>query len=69
MLIYKSDYYIYYIHPLMLIIFCAINLLFLALPTVGELAGRSSPVAVCRTSAMRLDARIWIWLIKNTRSN
>jgi hypothetical protein len=32
--------------------------------TIGELAGRSSPIG--RSYPARADARIWIWLMKNT---
>jgi len=32
---------------------------------VGALASRSSPVRVCQLYTAQMDARIWIWLIKN----
>jgi hypothetical protein len=35
---------------------------------VGEFVGRSSPVGVCQLCQLSLwvNARIWIWIIKNT---
>jgi len=33
---------------------------------VGEFASQSSPVAVCQLYAMWMDARMWLWIIKNT---